>query len=106
VIEKVQENQLGLKFNGTQQLRACADDVNVLGDNIDTINKNTEALVDASKKVGLELNVETCKYMLVSCYQNGDQLQDIKIANRLFENVSVQVVGNYNNKSKFDSGGK
>jgi hypothetical protein len=38
-IRKVQENQTGLKLNGTHQLVAYADDVNLLGDNIDTINK-------------------------------------------------------------------
>jgi hypothetical protein len=42
----------GLKLNGTHQLLAYADDVNLLGDNIDTINKNTETLIDASKEVG------------------------------------------------------
>jgi hypothetical protein len=45
VIRKVQENQVGLKLNGTHQLLAYADDVNLLGDNIDTINKNTETLI-------------------------------------------------------------
>jgi hypothetical protein len=40
-IRKVQENQVGLKLNQTHQLMAYADDVNLLGDNIDTINKNT-----------------------------------------------------------------
>jgi hypothetical protein len=39
-IRKVQENQVGLKLNGTQQLLAYADDVNLLRDNIDTIKKN------------------------------------------------------------------
>jgi hypothetical protein len=38
-IKKVQENQVGLKLNGTHQLLAYADDVNLLGDNIDTIMK-------------------------------------------------------------------
>jgi hypothetical protein len=39
-IRKVQVNQVGLKFNGTHQLLAYADDVNLLGDIIDTIKKN------------------------------------------------------------------
>jgi hypothetical protein len=38
-IRKVQENQAGLKLNGTHQLLAYAGDVNLLGDNIDIINK-------------------------------------------------------------------
>jgi hypothetical protein len=38
-IRKVQENQVELKLNGTHQLLAYADDVNLLGDNIDTIKK-------------------------------------------------------------------
>jgi hypothetical protein len=65
-IRKVQENQAGLKLNGTHQLLAYANDVNLLGDNIDTINKNTQTLIDASKEVGLEVNVEKTKHMLVS----------------------------------------
>jgi hypothetical protein len=52
---------MGLKLNGTHQLLAYADDVNLLGDNIDTINNNTETLIDASKEVGLEVNIEKTK---------------------------------------------
>jgi hypothetical protein len=40
-IKKLQENQVGLKLNGTHQLLVYADDVILLGDNIDTIKKNT-----------------------------------------------------------------
>jgi hypothetical protein len=43
---------------------AYADDVNLLGDNIDTVKKNTQTLIDASKEVGLEVNVEKTKYTL------------------------------------------
>jgi hypothetical protein len=52
------------------QLLAYADDVNLLGDDIDTIEKNTETLIDASKEVGLEINVEKTKYMLLSHHQS------------------------------------
>jgi hypothetical protein len=84
----VQLNQVGLKWNGTHQLLAYADDVNLLGDNMDTIEKNTETLIRASREVGLKINVEKTKYMLLSCHQNAGQNRDIKIANRSFENVS------------------
>jgi hypothetical protein len=60
---------------------AYADDVNLLGDNIDTINKNTQTLIDAGKEVGLELNIEKTKYMLVSWDQNAGQTGEIKIGN-------------------------
>jgi hypothetical protein len=54
----VQEKQVGLKLNGTHQLLAYADDINLLRGNIDTVEKNTELLFDASKQVGSEINVE------------------------------------------------
>jgi hypothetical protein len=76
-------------INGTQQLLVYADDVNLLGDDIETIKKNTETLIDASKEVCLEVNTEKTKYMLPSRHQNAGKSHDIKIANRSFENVAV-----------------
>jgi hypothetical protein len=62
--------------------------VNLLGDNIDTIKKNTETLIDVSKEVGLEINVEKPRYMLLSHHQIVGRNRDIKIANRSYGNVS------------------
>jgi hypothetical protein len=49
--------------------------VNLLGYKTDTINKNTAILIDASKEVGLEINVDKTKYML-SRHQNVGQNRD------------------------------
>jgi hypothetical protein len=75
-------------LNGTHQLLAYADDVILLGDNINTIRGNTQTLIDASKQVGVEINVEKTKYMLLSRHQNVGQNRDKKIANKSFEYVS------------------
>jgi hypothetical protein len=74
---------VGLKLNGTHQLLAYADDVNLLGDNIDIIKKNTRTLIDASKEVGPEINAEETKYMLLSRRRNIGQNQDIKIGKQI-----------------------
>jgi hypothetical protein len=87
-VRKVQEKKVGLKLNGTHQLLAYADDLNLLGDNVDTIKKNTETLIDASKEVDLEITIEKTKYMLVSRHQNACRNRDIKIGNRSFGKVS------------------
>jgi hypothetical protein len=66
---------------------ADADDVNLLGDNIDTIKKNTETVIDAGMEIGLEINVEKTKYMLLSHHQNAGQNHDKRIA-KSFEILS------------------
>jgi hypothetical protein len=73
-IRKVQENQVAPKLNATHQLLVYADDVNVLGDNINTRKKNKDALTDASKEVGLEVNTEKTKCMSTSHHQNADKI--------------------------------
>jgi hypothetical protein len=51
-----------MKLNGTYQLLGYADDVNLLGNNIDTLEKITENLIDASKNVSLEVNAGKTRY--------------------------------------------
>jgi hypothetical protein len=61
---KVQENKVGLKLNGTRQLLVSAVDVNLVGDSINTIKKNTETLIDTGKDFGLK--VENYVYVVSS----------------------------------------
>jgi hypothetical protein len=44
---------MGLKLNGRHQMLVYADDVNLLVDNLGTIKKNSDTLIDVSKEVGL-----------------------------------------------------
>jgi hypothetical protein len=62
-----------LKLNETHQLLVYADHVNLLGDNIDSMKKNAETSIDASKEVGLEVNTEKTKHMSLSLHQNAGQ---------------------------------
>jgi hypothetical protein len=52
-----------------------------------TLQKNTKTLLDARKVVGLEVNPEKTKYMLVSRCQKAGQKQSMKVGNRSFESV-------------------
>jgi hypothetical protein len=77
-VRRVQANQEGLNLNGTHQLLGCADDVNILGGSMHAIRKNTEALVIATKDIGLEVNAEKTKNMVMSRDQNAGQIINIQ----------------------------
>ena len=80
-IRRVKENRIGLDMNGKYQLLVYADDVNMLGENLQTIRENTEIFIKASKKIGIEVNSEKTKYMITSRQRNIIQNQNIVIEN-------------------------
>jgi hypothetical protein len=83
----VQVNKDGLKLNGTHQLLAYADDVNVMGGSVHTVKKNAEALVAAVKENGLEVNANKTKYMVMFRDQNVGRNHSMSIDNSAFERV-------------------
>jgi hypothetical protein len=86
-IRSVQINQDGLKLNGTHQLLAYADDVNIVGGSVHTVKKNAEALVAATKEIGLAVNAHKTKYMTVSRDQNVGRIHCMKMDNSSIERV-------------------
>ena len=85
-IRRVQENRIGLELNGKHQLLVYADDVNMLWENLQTVRKNAEIFIKASKDIGWEVNSENTKYMTTSRHQNVKQNLNIVIGNLSFEN--------------------
>jgi hypothetical protein len=67
---------------------ACADVINLLDDSINIIKENTETLSGASRNVGLEINAEKTKCMIMSRHPNSGQSRNARIANEMFEDVA------------------
>jgi len=86
-IRRVQVNQDGLKLNGTHQLLAYADYVNILGGSIRTLKENAEGLVAATREIGLEVSADKTKYMVMSRDQNAGRIHSVRIDNSTFKIV-------------------
>jgi len=86
-IRRVQVSQDDLKLNGTHQLLAYADDVNILGGSIPTLKENAEALVAATREIGLEVSADKTKYMVMPRDQNAGRIRSVRMDNSTFERV-------------------
>jgi len=54
------------------RLNGYADDINLLGDSINTVKGNIKTNLGVSRDVGLEINAEKTKYMIMSRHQNSE----------------------------------
>ena len=76
-----------------------------MGGSVHTIKKSTEALVVASKEIGLKANVDESKYMVMSRDQNAGQNHKKKrLIIHIWNGGTVEIFGNSPNESKFHTG--
>ena len=86
-IRRFQVKVDGLQLNGMHQLLVYGDGVIVLFGSIHTTRKSTETLVVASKEIGLEVNADKTKYMVMSRDRNAGRSHSIKTYNISSEKV-------------------
>ena len=87
VIRRVQIIRDGLKLNGTHQVLAYADDVNILEGSIHNVKENAAVLVAATREIDLEVSADKTKYMVMSQDQNAVRIQSVNMGNNTFERV-------------------
>jgi len=68
---------------------AYDDDVNILAGSIHILKENTEALITATREIGLEVSAHKTKYMVMSRDQNAGRIQSVRIDNSTFEGGNV-----------------
>jgi len=93
-----------LKLNGTHQLLVYADDVNILGESVHIIQEKAAALVVAGRKIGIEVDADKTKYMVMSRDQNAGRSHSVRLIIVSLKGGRVQIFGNNLYTSKFYSG--
>ena len=80
---------MGLDTNGTHQVLAYADDVNLIGDDIRAIERCIDVLLNACKDIGLAVNTGKTKYMEIGRHRDMIANACIKIGSNSFEIVKT-----------------
>jgi hypothetical protein len=71
-------------MNDTYQILPYEEDVNLIGDDVRTIDRNADLLLNAGKDIGLAENTEKTKYMEVGCHQGMMANEHIKVRSNSF----------------------
>ena len=58
-----------------------------MGGRIHTLKENAEALVAATREIGLEVSADKTKYMVMSRDQNARRIHSVRIDSSIFERV-------------------
>ena len=85
-IRKVQETNLVLDMNASNQVLAYADDVNSIGGDIRKIERNADVLLNACKDIGLAVNTWKTKYMEVGRHRG---MLEMSICSNSYEKVKT-----------------
>jgi hypothetical protein len=78
IIRTVLGNEFSMELNGICQQFFYVYQINLLADSINNIKHNTETLLRACRNLGLEINSEKTKYMIMSFHQNLGQDHKIR----------------------------
>ena len=76
-----------MKWYSGRQILIYADDVNILNGSTRTVNRNKEALIVSSKQIGLAVNAEETKDMVMSCGQHAGHNHNITTVHKSSERV-------------------
>ena len=76
-------------MNGTHQVLDYADDVNLIGDDIRTIERNADLLLNACKDIGLAVNTGKTKYMEIGCNWGIIANEHIRIGSNYYKKVKT-----------------
>lgn len=87
-ILKIKVDKKRLSLNGLNQLFVYADDVNLIGDDIDALQSNTYVLVETFDGIGIQINIDEAKYIITSRNTKNEGNKNIKFRDEVIEKVN------------------